>query len=153
VARRRNPVIRNQKEYDEALRRVREDEEFIAEQRKVLEGMALSPEEVERAMQPALSFHAQLVEEVDWYDRVQRRDFDTFKSLTAMGRLLIAVRIANNLTQRDLAERLGVSEAQVSRDERNEYHGITIERAQRILDVLQERISMTVDEKELALVS
>lgn len=146
-------MIRNQKEYNEALRRIREDEEFIAEQRKALEGMALGPEQVERAMQPALSFHAQLVEEVGWYDRVRRRDFDTIKSLTAMGRLLIAVRIANNVTQRELAERLGVSEAQVSRDERNEYHGITIERAQRILDVLQERISMTIDEKELALVS
>ena len=48
-------------------------------------------------------------------------------------------RIANGLSQRELADRLadrlGVSEPQVSCDECNEYHGITIERAQRILDL------------------
>jgi len=141
-------VIRNQKEYDEAQRRVQVDEAFIAEQKKTLETMGLSPEEVERAMQPALSFHAQLIEEVEWYDRVRQRDFDTIKSLTAIGRLLIAVRIANGLTQKDLADRLGVSEAQVSRDERNEYHGITIERAQRTFDALKAQISMTVEKEQ-----
>jgi len=33
------------------------------------------------------------------------------------------------MTERDLARRLGVHETQVSRDERNEYFGITLERA------------------------
>jgi transcriptional regulator with XRE-family HTH domain len=36
----------------------------------------------------------------------------------------VALRIATGLTQRQLAETLGVHESQVSRDERNEYHGI-----------------------------
>lgn len=40
------------------------------------------------------------------------------------------------MSQKELADRLGVSEAQVSRDERNEYHGITVERVRRILDAL-----------------
>src|SRR4029079_10758009 len=44
------------------------------------------------------------------------------------------------LTQRELAERLGISESLVPRDERNEYHGITVERAQRILDALGETV-------------
>ncbi len=145
-------MIRNQKEFDEALRRVRADEEFMAEQRKALESMGLSAEEVERGMQPAMSFHCQLLEEVDWYTRVRQRDFETIHSLTVVGRLLIAGRIANGLSQKDLAERLGVAEAQVSRDERNEYHGITVDRAQRIFDALNEKISMTLDEQPLALV-
>ncbi len=63
-------------------------------------------------------------------------------------RLLIAARIANGVTQRELAERLGVSEAQVSRDERNEYHGITVDRAQRILDVLDEKVSARIEKRE-----
>jgi transcriptional regulator with XRE-family HTH domain len=50
--------------------------------------------------------------------------------------MLIALRIALGLTQRQLAERLGVHESQVSRDERNEYHGVTVERASRLLDAL-----------------
>ena len=59
---------------------------------------------------------------------------------------MIAVRIAHGLTRRELADRLGISEAVVSRDERNEYHGITVERAQRIVDALQEWVTTTIDE-------
>ncbi len=145
-------MIRNEREYQETLRRVKDDQDFIAEQRRALEGLNLSPDEVERAMGPALSFHAQLVEEMEWYERVRRRDLETIHSLTAIGRLLIAARIANGLTQQELAERLGVSAAQVSRDERNEYHGITVERAQLILDRLGERLTARLEEKPLVLV-
>jgi transcriptional regulator with XRE-family HTH domain len=53
-----------------------------------------------------------------------------------VGRTLVALRIALGLTQRELAERLDVNESQVSRDERNEYQGITVDRASRILDAL-----------------
>lgn len=144
-------MIRNEKEFNEVMRRIHADEEVMAQQRKALEEMELSPEEVERAMQPATSFHAQLVDEVQWYERVRNRDFETINDLTAIGRILIAVRIANGLTQRELADRLAVTEAQVSRDERNEYHGITMERAQRILDVLQEKISMHVEDRDRSL--
>jgi hypothetical protein len=42
------------------------------------------------------------------------------------------------MSHREIAQRLGAGEAQVSRDERNEYHGITIERAQRVLEAMGE---------------
>jgi len=143
-------MIRNDRDYQEALRRLKTDQGFIAEQRRALEAVDLAPDEVERAMGPALSFHAQLSEEVAWYERVRRRDIEAIHSLTAIGRLLIAARIANGLTQQELAERLGVSPAQVSRDERNEYHGITVERAQLILDRLGESLTTRLNEKPLA---
>lgn len=146
-------MIRNDREYQEALRRVKDDQNFIAEQRAALEGMGLALDEVERGMGPALSFHAGLVEEVAWYERVRRRDFETIQSLSAVGRLLIAARIANGLTQQELADRMGVSAAQVSRDERNEYHGITVDRAQLILDCLGETLTARLVDKPLARVS
>jgi len=144
-------MIRNKKEYNEARQRLGADEAFIGEQRKALESLELTSAEIHRAMQPALSFHAQLLEEVRWYERVRARDFDAIQSLGAIGRLLIAARIANGVTQRELAERLGVSEAQVSRDERNEYHGITVDRAQRILDALDEKVTARIEKREVAL--
>ena len=58
----------------------------------------------------------------------------------------MALRIALGLTQRELAERLGVHESQVSRDERNEYHGITVERASRILDALGVELRSTFEQ-------
>lgn len=60
-------MIRNEREYQEALRRLAADQDFIAQQRATLEQMGLLPDEVERAMGPTLSFHAQLVEEVERY--------------------------------------------------------------------------------------
>ena len=126
-------MIRNEKEYKEAVRRLKQDKEVIQKQKESLESVPLKPEEIKRALDPMLSFHQQLVEEVGWYERVKRKDLDTISSLDEIGRLLIALRIASALTQKDLAKCLGVTEAQVSRDERNEYHGISLERAQKII--------------------
>jgi DNA-directed RNA polymerase specialized sigma subunit len=139
-------MIRNETEYQEALRRLNQDREVAARQRAALEAEGLMPAEVERAMAPLLSFQTQLAEEVDWYERVRRREFPVITRLTEIGRLLLALRIAQGLTQRGLAERRGISEALVSRDERNEYHGITVERAQRILDALNETLTTRVEE-------
>jgi DNA-binding XRE family transcriptional regulator len=144
-------VIRSEKEYREALERLRKDEEVLALQKEKLEGLGLSEEEVRRALEPMLSFRAQLEEEVEWFERVRRRDFGVTRDLSTVGTLLIALRIANGLSQRELAEKLGVSEAQVSRDERNEYHGITVDRAQRVLDAMNETLTSRVEDKPLAL--
>ena len=139
-------MIRNEHEYQEALRRFKKDHEVNEQQRQAFASAGLSPEQVDTAMEPLLSFQAQLSEEITWYENVRRQNFTPTKRLTDMGRLLIALRIARGLTQRELAERLGVSEAAVSRDERNEYHGITLERAQRILDALHASVVTTVEE-------
>jgi DNA-binding Xre family transcriptional regulator len=144
-------MIRSEREYKEALERLRQDEEVLALQKEKLERLELSEEEVRRALEPMLSFCAQLEEEVEWYERVRRRDFGVIRDLSAVGTLLIALRIANGLSQRELAERLRVSEAQVSRDERNEYHGITVDRVQRVLDAMNETLTSRVEDKPLAL--
>ena len=47
------------------------------------------------------------------------------------------------------AAKLGVHESQVSRDERNEYHGITVERAIKILDTLGVKLQTSVVEAPL----
>ena len=75
---------------------------------------------------------------------MRRREIAPLRNLTQMGRLLIGLRIANGLSQRELADRLCVAESQVSRDERNEYHGVTMERAQRVLLTLVETLNSFV---------
>jgi len=128
-------MIRNEKEYKEAVRRLKQNKEVIQKQKKSLKSVNLNSEEINRALEPMLSFHQQLAEEVEWYERVKRKDLDTISSLDEVGRLLIALRIASGLTQKDLAKCLDVTEAQISRDERNEYHGISLERAQKIIRI------------------
>ena len=50
---------------------------------------------------------------------------------------MIAYRIYLGLSQQELADRLGVSASQVSRDERNEYYGATLERLQEVMEAMR----------------
>lgn len=138
-------MIRTEREYQAMVKRLDEDINYIEQQRKHFEEMGLGAEQITRALQPALSFHEQLKEEVEYYERIKRGDFGALENLAGLGRLLIGLRIALGMTQSELAKRLSVSEAQVSRDERNEYYGISIEKAQRILDALNVRVTTRVE--------
>lgn len=130
-------MIRNEREYQEAVNRIRAEKERLAKQEAVLRTeMKLRPEEVKRVLDPLWSFHLQLEEEARSYERLRRGEFDELKNLHGVGQLLISLRIARGMTQKQLADILDVHESQVSRDERNEYHGITLDRAARILDAL-----------------
>lgn len=127
-------MIRTDKEYRRALERLDDEDDRLKEQRARLKEMGLSGNELKRALDPVRSFRAELAEEVAFYERLQRGELGELRNLHGLGRTLVGLRIALGLTQRELAERLDVHVSQVSRDERNEYHGITVDRASRILD-------------------
>jgi len=139
-------MIRSEQEYRRALERLEQDRSVLARQRQQLEGLGLEGEELARALQPMESFHQQFVEEVETYERMKRGDLGALRDLTGIGRWLIGLRIAKGLTQQQLAERLGVAPSQVSRDENNEYHGISVDRAQRILEALGARFEAHLTE-------
>jgi len=141
-------MIHSEKEYKEAVDRIAQEKQRLARQKAELKGMGLGPAEIKRAMDPMLSFHQQLEEEVQAYERLKRGEFEEIGNLRGLGQLLVSLRIARGLTQRQLAEKLGVHETQVSRDERNEYHGITLERAARILDALGAEVRSRVELSE-----
>jgi len=138
-------MIRNEKEYREAAERIRQEKDRLAQQEAELKAMGLGPAEIKRALDPMRSFHQQLEEEVVSYERLKRGEFDEVLNLRGLGQLLISLRIAQGLTQRQLAKKLGVHETQVSRDERNEYHGITLERATKILEALGVEVRSQVE--------
>lgn len=138
-------MIRNEQEYREAVQRIADENARLKAHRSELKAMDLSQAEIKRAMDPLLSFHEQLREEVESYEWLCRGDFEELTNFEGVGRLLIALRIAQGISQRELAERLEVHESTVSRDERNEYHGVTIERATRILSALGATIRSQVE--------
>jgi DNA-binding XRE family transcriptional regulator len=138
-------MIRNESEYKEAVARLSEERKRLAEHRKRLKEAGLAKDEIKRVVDPMESFHQQLVEEVESYERLKRGEFDDLENLRGLGQLLISLRISQGVTQRELAQRLDVHESQVSRDERNDYFGITLERAIRILDALNVRLLSKVE--------
>ena len=129
-------MIRNENEYQEAVRRLGDERARLVEHEARLLKAGLAADEVKRALEPLQSFGLQLSEEIASYERLKRGDLGEMENLHGLGRTLVAARIALGLSQRELAERLGVHESQVSRDERNEYHGITVDRVSRILDAM-----------------
>jgi ribosome-binding protein aMBF1 (putative translation factor) len=138
-------MIRNETEYQEAATRLTDERNRLADHRARLKKAGLSKEEIKRVVDPMESFHLQLEEEVESYERLKRGEFDDLDNLRGLGQLLISLRIAQGVSQRELAKRLKVHESQVSRDERNEYFGITLERAAKILDALNARLHTTVE--------
>jgi DNA-binding Xre family transcriptional regulator len=138
-------MIRTESEYQEAAKRLKEQAERMKAQEQELKGMDLSKEEIRRGMAPVRSFHEQLKAEVETYARLKRGRFSDLHNFDGVSELLIGLRIARGLSQRDLADRLGVHETQVSRDERNEYHGITVERLKKILEALEVEMVTKVD--------
>jgi ribosome-binding protein aMBF1 (putative translation factor) len=138
-------MIRNESEYKEAVARLGEEQKRMTEHRERLKEAGLSDDEIKRVIDPIESFHLQLAEEVESFDRLKRGEFDELYNLRGFGHLLISLRIARDISQRELAKRLGVHESQVSRDERNEYFGITLERAVKVLDALGVRLRTKVE--------
>ena len=129
-------MIRNDSEYKEALIRAEAGRAQLQASEAELRAMGFSSEEVTRALVPARGFHLKLEDEIAGYECLKRGDLGPYRDVQHVGVLLIAARIAAGLSGRELAKRLGCHESQVSRDERNEYHGITTDRVRQIADAI-----------------
>jgi DNA-binding XRE family transcriptional regulator len=73
--------------------------------------------------------------------RITSREITSLRELPTA---LIEGRIAARLTQRQLAERIGVAEQQIQRWEANDYTGVNLDRLQNIADALGIQIHETI---------
>lgn len=63
-------MIENKVGHQHALKQLEQNDEFIAAQRAAFENAVFSPEEVERGLEPLVSFRAGLQEEIEGYESV-----------------------------------------------------------------------------------
>ena len=79
-----------------------------------------------------------LVADIQEYEALQGSDSAVMEinSLEDLPIALIQARIASGLTQRQLANRVGVKEQQIQRYEANDYAGAALERIQSIMDAI-----------------
>jgi len=90
--------------------------------------------------------------EIDHYEKL-RDGHITGREITSLHELptaLIEARIAARLTQRRLAERIGVAEQQIQRWEANDYSGVGLDRLQSIADALGVQIHETITYSSMA---
>ena len=137
-------MIRSEFEYREAITRRDAEAARLEDHKAAFRSQGYRGVELRRLMEPLRAFHQQLVEEIESYEQLARGEFAALTNLAGLQQLLIGLRIARGLSQKELAELLDVHPSQVSRDERNDYHGVTLARAQRILEVLGARCTTEV---------
>lgn len=138
-------MIKNLAQYERTQRKIEKLKGYVKRLQKDLISKGLPEKEILFAIQPQEFFIAQMQDELDEYDHIKQGQIREIYSIEYIGRLLIALRCAKNMSQRELAERLGVDESVVSKDENNEYYGITAKKIGRIIDALGVRIKISVD--------
>jgi len=128
-------MIQTDLDYQKALQRIRENETFFEMERKTLAKEGKTAEQIQRYLDPSCAMIQDLKDDVYWYENAKKGQIPLITNFLTLGRSLIALRIANNMTQEELARKLGVVQSQVSRDESNEYHGISMDQVHRIVAV------------------
>ncbi|WP_211746921.1 helix-turn-helix domain-containing protein [Paenibacillus sp. Marseille-Q4541] len=129
-------MIKTETAYRRAKEKLKDHKAYIVNEKLRFQSMGLSKEQTSHAIQPLLAFKDELAEEIHNYEMIKQGTFFPVQNIMELGKNLIAHRIYLNLSQAELAKRLGVSEAQVSRDERNEYEGATTEKIQSVMNAL-----------------
>src|ERR1043166_4709957 len=96
----RSAMIRNEAEYQEASARLADERRRLAEHRARLKEAGLGEEDIKRVIDPMESFHLQLKEEVESYERLKRGEFEELENFRGFGHLLISLRIAKRSEER-----------------------------------------------------
>jgi ribosome-binding protein aMBF1 (putative translation factor) len=132
-------MIKNERQYRITRRQIERFEEALVQ---------LSEHEAERSqLDPILrkaeedginSILAELREEVQEYEalRSRQRAVLEYESFNDLPRALIQARIASGLSQRELAERLGIKEQQVQNYEATEYASASFTRLREVVEAL-----------------
>jgi len=129
-------MIRSEAEFRRAMRDLHLAEVLLEDERTHWLDEGMTEAEASQMTDPLRLRIADLRDRIGEFERVQAGDLSMFGRIEDLGQALIAARIARGLSQRQLAELLGVHESQVSRDERNEYHGVGRERLGELMDTL-----------------
>lgn len=138
-------MIKTQAEFREAHRRLQQLEQNIAIAADNLRSRGLTDAEINESIAGLLREHGQIQQEISWFQEAKKGHAVSQCKLKDIGSLLISLRLAKGLSQKDLARLLKVSSAQVSKDEQRNYSGLSFERAIKILDALEAKIDLHLD--------
>lgn len=138
-------MIKNGTAYEKAQRKLRQAEAELAAETVRLHHLGLNARQVAKQLAPLYGMCEKLARDIRYYEEIKRGVFPPIRKLTELGRHLIAYRIYIHMSQAELAARLGVSESQISRDERNEYYGATVSKLEAVIDALGMRTTIRIE--------
>jgi DNA-binding XRE family transcriptional regulator len=136
-------MMRTDKEYELAKQQLSKLTEMYESQLVDLKAKGLNEEQAKDSLSSSWTYAMQCKEELELYERLKKGELPPLEDFSSKGKYFIAARIAKGMTQRELAEKLGVKESAVSRDERNEYQGISMDKMDRLAKVLNLKVLIT----------
>ena len=140
-------MIKNERERTRKQQQVKDYEQLIIQNRELLKRVGVSPEKIEEHIALNKASMEEIKAEIAEYDQLKNHTTPPSETITRIGDLLVKLRIYKGLTQKALAERMGVDETQVSRDERSHYKGVSLERLLKVIQALEVEIQCNVAER------
>ena len=133
-------MLRNDRELKAAKKQLSKLNELYETQMKEKKKKGLTEEQAKDSLSSSFTYARQCQEEIELYEKLKKGELPPENAFSTRGKYFVAARIARGMTQRELALKLGAKESSVSRDERNEYHGISMEKMDKLAAVLDLRV-------------
>ena len=133
-------MMKTEKELEMAKKQLAKLTELYNTQLGELTAKGLTKKQAKESLSSSWTYAMQCKEEIDLYEKLKNGELPAMEHFSTKGKYFVAARIAKGMTQRELADKLGVKESAVSRDERNEYHGMSVEKMERLAQVLNLKV-------------
>src|SRR5579871_256044 len=132
-------MIKNERQYQLSKVQVREFETAISDTENIKEQADIHPRLLEAQRNALRSQVDELSQDIREYEALKSGAITKFEaqSLDELPLLLVKARIARGVTQRELADRLGVKEQQVQRWEFNDFSGASLDSLTAIANALR----------------
>lgn len=137
-------MIKSEREYTNTKQKVIDYKKEMSSIRNYSKPIG-DPRLAKAATMSQQSFYEQLEDEVKEYELIKKGNIPAyFFNIENLGILLIALRIKSGFTQAKLAKKLNVSQAQVCRDENNDYYGVGLPKVAQILKALSVDLQLKI---------
>jgi HTH-type transcriptional regulator / antitoxin HipB len=139
-----NIMIQNERQYKITQTKLRDLEKDLAQLDPP--DPSLHPRKILARRNSLNILITELRQEITEYQQLRSGQVTQFalNSIQELPIVMIKARIAAGLTQKDLAEKIGVQEQQIQRYEANNYHAIAFDRLQEVLQALKINFSQAM---------
>lgn len=150
-------MINNKRQHTIAKNELKEFDETINTLQNQLKTAGENAFSIEMNINSIKRFRSKLYSEIQEFEKLiaGRKQTLEFNSVRDIGRCLISTRIAMKISQKELAERLGIHEQQIQRYEQQEYGKANLERIMQICDELgiEVRLTKALEIKDIKVIS
>ncbi|MCX6826875.1 MAG: helix-turn-helix transcriptional regulator [candidate division Zixibacteria bacterium] len=128
-------MIKTEQQYKQACAKCSQGAEQLQKHVEALQVRGYADDEIECLTGPTARMLAESRRAIDIYRRLKGKDAQALQELP-LNRQLIGLRIYQGISQSRLASILGITRAELAREEKNEYRDLTLERYKKILNAM-----------------